>query len=188
MAIRIFIASIGNPPPHSYTFHSAGHILCNALNILLGHGPFTRSLSPTGFTSIGPTYTLYQSPVAMNISGKPVASAYKAFLRSLPEEERATTKLVVLHDDLENGLGKIKLKVGGSAKGHNGIKDCIRAMGGTEFVRIGVGIGRPISREPRDVAAYVLRKMTAQEMVSITDRAGMVLKMLEKMREGQLEE
>ena len=188
MAIRVLVASIGNPPPYSYTFHSAGHVLCNALNALLGHGPFTRSISPTGLTSAGPAYTLYQSPVAMNISGKPVASAYKAFLRSLPEEERATAKLVVLHDDLETGLGRIKLKVGGSARGHNGIKDCMRAMGEAEFARIGVGIGRPASREPRDVAAYVLRKMTAQEMVMISDRAEVVLRLLEKMREGQLEE
>ena len=124
----------------------------------------------------------------MNISGKPVASAYKAFLRSLPEEERATAKLVVLHDDLENGLGKIKLKVGGSAKGHNGIKDCTKTLGGTEFVRIGVGIGRPISREPRDVAAYVLRKMTPQERVTMTDRAEVVLRLLEKIREGKMAE
>lgn len=119
----------------------------------------------------------------MNVSGKSVATAYKGFLRDLPLDERSTARLVVIHDELESPLGKIKLKVGGSARGHNGIKSCIASLGGMDFVRFGVGIGRPESRESKDVANYVLRKMTPSEVMKIRDGVGEVFGMLEKLRE-----
>lgn len=120
----------------------------------------------------------------MNSSGKPVATAYKAFVRVLDSDERKAAKMVVLHDELEAPLGKIKLKVGGSARGHNGLKDIVQALGDSNFIRIGVGIGRPESRDSRDVANFVLRKMTMGEVARVTDAAGDALKMLEKIREG----
>ena len=116
----------------------------------------------------------------MNVSGKAVATAYKTFLSSLPADERATARLIVLHDELESSLGKIKMKVGGSAKGHNGIKSLLESLGGKEFVRVGVGIGRPVSRESSDVAAYVLRKMTTTEEDKIREGAWEVERLLEK--------
>ena len=103
-------------------------------------------------------------------------------MRTLDPAERSSATLVVLHDELESPLGKIKVKVGGSARGHNGIKDIGRALGGAEFVRIGVGIGRPASRDSRDVGDFVLRKMTAGEMARVRDGAGEVLKLVERMR------
>ena len=77
---------------------------------------------------------------------------------------------MVLHDELEGKLGNLKRRVGGSARGHNGIKSLVGAGGerlgadgrGT-MVRIGVGIGRPVSRESEDVSDWVLRNMTAKE-------------------------
>jgi len=184
MITRILIASIGNPAPHALALHSAGHVLSSALLSLLALPSLSRSNSPAGFTTTGGEYTLYQSPALMNVSGKPVATAYKAFLKNLAPDERISAKLVVLHDELESPLGKIKMKVGGSAKGHNGIKDIVRALGGADFVRIGVGIGRPESRESRDVANFVLRKMTAGEMARVRDGAGEVLMILDKIRSG----
>ena len=117
----------------------------------------------------------------MNVSGPAVATAWKVFLRELPNEERPRAKLVVVHDELEIPLGKIKVKSGGSAKGHNGLKSCVSSLGGMQFMRIGVGIGRPESRESRDVAAYVLRKMTAVELQKVEDVVGEVVDALVKM-------
>ncbi|MCJ1288336.1 hypothetical protein MMC26_007691, partial [Xylographa opegraphella] len=179
---RIFVASIGNPPPNALTFHSAGHILSCALVSLLAYPPFLRSTSPTGLMTTGTEYTLYQSPALMNVSGKPVVAAYRTFVKDLSPEERPRAKLLVLHDDLESPLGNIKLKVGGSAKGHNGIKDIIKALGGANFMRIGVGIGRPKSRESRDVANFVLRKMTIEEITRVQNGAEKVLIILKNIR------
>lgn len=120
----------------------------------------------------------------MNISGKSVAGAWKGFLRELTPDDRASARLLVVHDELESPLGKIKMKRGGSARGHNGIKSCIGSLGGMEFSRIGVGIGRPESRESRDVAAYVLRKMTAGEVMKVRNGVEEVLKAVGEMRDG----
>ena len=120
----------------------------------------------------------------MNVSGPAVATAWKAFLRDLPSEERSDSKLVVVHDELESPMGKIKVKIGGSAKGHNGLKSCLSSLGGMAFTRIGVGIGRPESRESTDVAAYVMKKMGPMEMQKIEDGLDEVLDALIEIRDS----
>lgn len=158
--------------------------MAEALQSHLGYPEFIKSKSPNGRISDGAEYTLYQSPSQMNVSGKPVAAAWRHFLGKLDEDEKATAKLVVLHDELELAPGKVKMKVGGSAKGHNGVKDIVRALGGTEFVRIGIGIGRPESRESTDVARYVLRKMSAGDTAKIKMATEDVARTLEQIRNG----
>ena len=74
-------------------------------------------------------YTLFQSPTYMNVSGKAVSSAWKEFQRELDNEDRERALLVILHDDLERAMGKIKLKKEGSTQGHNGITSIIGALG-----------------------------------------------------------
>lgn len=121
----------------------------------------------------------------MNVSGPPLAAAWRTFLRSLTSnEERRAARLVVLHDDLESPLGKTKTKTGGSANGHNGLKSCVNSLGVKGFVRIGVGIGRPESREKDDVSRFVLRKTKAVEANAISNAAGSVVMLLNEMREG----
>ncbi len=61
---------------------------------------------------------------------------------------------LVIHDELELPFGKIAFKVGGSAKGHNGLKSIIQAWGTADFARLRIGIGRPVHKEA--VAQYVL--------------------------------
>lgn len=121
----------------------------------------------------------------MNVSGPPLAAAWLSFLRGLPsDEERKAARLVVLHDELESPLGRIKVKVGGSVKGHNGLKSCVKALGTKGFVRVGVGIGRPESREPADVSRYVLRRMRANELEVVTGGVGEVVALLDELSEG----
>ncbi len=119
----------------------------------------------------------------MNVSGPAVAAAWKTFLRDLPHDDRPRAKLVVVHDELESPLGKIKVKIGGSARGHNGLKSCVGSLGGVSFARVGVGIGRPESRESRDVANYVLRKMTAVEVQKVNQGVEEVVEILMRMQE-----
>ncbi len=120
----------------------------------------------------------------MNVSGPAVATAWKAFLNGLPNAHRSNAKLVVVHDELESPLGKIKVKHGGSARGHNGLKSVTSSLGGMEYSRIGVGIGRPVSRESKDVANYVLRKMSPVEVQKVSDGVDMLVVDLVKMRDG----
>ena len=183
----LFVASIGNPPPaYANTLHSAGHTLLNSLREILAYPQFSKNRAlANGLTSSGDEYTLWQSPSLMNVSGKSVASAWKSWLRTLPSnEDRNVARLVVVHDELESPLGKIKLKQGGSPKGHNGIKSCVSSLGGMSFARIGVGIGRCESRQPQDVAAYVLSKMTMAELQKVWDGAGPLMMKLNELRDG----
>lgn len=96
--------------------------------------------------------------------------------------EQGNGRLVVVHDELELGMGEVKVRDGAaSAKGHNGLKDIARYMKGQKYMRIAVGIGRPESREPDVVAAYVLKKMSGNERMKIEGAVGRVEAALKRM-------
>jgi PTH1 family peptidyl-tRNA hydrolase len=119
------VCSIGNPgSTYRNTRHSAGHSIIELLREALQYPQFSTERQYGGLLSRGSyddTYTLFQSPSYMNISGKPVKTAWQAFLKDLDQEERARALLVVLHDELEKPIGQIKLKKTGSPSGHNGL-------------------------------------------------------------------
>ena len=103
--------------------------------------------------------------------------------------------LVILHDELEAPLGKVKIRRGGpekaSLRGHRGlisIMESLRGAGlhpprGSEggqlsILRVGVGIGRPSSRDKGSVADYVLTKMNDNEMKAVRAAARPVVDIL----------
>ncbi len=84
----------------------------------------------------------------MNKSGKSV-QAVMQFYKIAPQD------ILVVHDDIDLEVGKIKLKYAGSHGGHNGIRDIVAQCGTEEFWRLKLGIGRP--EDPRhDIVEYVL--------------------------------
>lgn len=80
---------------------------------------------------------------------------------------------MVVHDELEKPLGAISIRdaAGLSARGHNGLKSILQHLGKEGFVRVGVGIGRPVSRDRDDVSRYVLKKMSSVEKERIEGAA-----------------
>jgi PTH1 family peptidyl-tRNA hydrolase len=178
--VRLLVCSIGNPSPYLHTLHSAGHTVLTSLAASLSHPPFQKSRAyGNGLLSPGPVYTLWQSSSLMNISGSGVAAAWRQFLK---DDGGAEARLVVVHDELELGLGEVRVRDGNlSAKGHNGLKSIKEALRGAEYTRIGVGIGRPQSRDADAVAAYVLKKMSGVERSRIESCVGKVEGELRKM-------
>lgn len=85
----------------------------------------------------------------MNLSGVPVSQLVKK--HKIPLEH-----LIVMHDDLDIPAGTIRVKDGGSHGGHNGLKSIFEKLGGQDFLRIKIGIGRPPGRMP--VVDYVLQR------------------------------
>jgi len=166
----LLIASLGNPgSSYAHTLHSAGHTLVGALQRHTGAAPFVKDRKyGNGLTSHGGAgITLWQSTSYMNDSGPGLAAAWRAFCSSASAAGEPP-RLVVVYDDMELACGKFNVKggAGKSARGHNGLKSLLGVSGmkTVDFSRVGVGIGpRPLSREPDEVARFVLRKMTAAQ-------------------------
>jgi len=84
--------------------------------------------------------------------------------------------LIVLHDELDLAFGTVRIKQGGGNNGHNGLRSVTRAVGTPDYVRVRIGIGRPVGRQaPAD---FVLREFTATESAELPaildDAAGAV--------------
>ena len=94
---------------------------------------------------------------------------------------------MVVHDELESALGKVTVRDGGvSPKGHNGLKSCQQQLGGgMKWWRVGVGIGRPDSREPDVVSRYVMGKMTSFQRGALEKTTVAVFHELESIAEGK---
>jgi peptidyl-tRNA hydrolase, PTH1 family len=105
-------------------------------------------------TLAGVPVTLGIAHSYMNLSGGPVASL-RDFYKIPPE------RIVMIHDELDVPFGEIRLKRGGGAGGHNGLRSVSAALGSQDYYRVRFGIGRPPGR--MDPAAFVLRDFSAAE-------------------------
>ena len=90
----------------------------------------------------------------MNRSGVAVASLLAYY--KIPLEE-----LMVIHDDADLPLGKIRIKTKGTSGGHKGLASIIEQVGSQAFQRLRIGIGRENERE--DLSQYVLERFTKEE-------------------------
>jgi PTH1 family peptidyl-tRNA hydrolase len=82
--------------------------------------------------------------------------------------------VVVVHDEIDLPFGEIRTRLGGGLAGHNGLKSLKRELGGADFHRVRVGVGRPDSTDPDVVASYVLGRWRrpAGEVAELVERAG----------------
>jgi len=73
--------------------------------------------------------------------------------------------MVVVHDDIDLGFGRLRLKIGSSDGGHNGIKSINNIISSTEYFRLRIGVGRPPSGT--DPADYVLSRFSSEEIEEV---------------------
>ncbi|KAI2464243.1 peptidyl-tRNA hydrolase [Annulohypoxylon bovei var. microspora] len=190
---RFLIISLGNQAPYYECLHSAGHFALASLQKILGPSqpPFTseRHGGKSCLVSTGYEYTLVQSPTQMNISGPWFAKTWREMLQH-NQLQPADLGLVLVHDDLEEDLGRVKIRSWkASHRGHNGIKDINRVLKmsdfrGARWSRISVGIGRPVARDQGSVSDYVLKKMTRYQKDIIDEKVGpRVLECLRELEE-----
>ncbi len=105
----------------------------------------------------------------MNESGRAVGALLRFY--KIPVE-----RLLVIFDDLDLPFGAIRLRADGGAGGHNGMRSIIQHLGGNQFARLRMGIGRPPGR--MDPAAFVLQDFNRDEVAeldSLLDRAGQAI-------------
>ena len=97
----------------------------------------------------------------MNNSGVSVSGLVRKFKVKIEN-------LIVIHDDLDLPLGRIRIRLGGSSAGHKGINSIVQYIGNQEFIRVRIGIGRPNGQETAqngedEVISHVLSDFTAEE-------------------------
>lgn len=164
---RLVVISLGNPGEMRNTYHSAGHIVLQALQQAMGPSQPSFSAQRIGklntLASIGSQYSLLQSPAIMNVTGPWAAAAYRQQLVD-SRLGAAEVGVVLVHDDLEEELGVIKIREWKrSPRGHNGVKSVHAALGTNpavgKWARVSVGIGRPDARDKTAVSNFVLSKV-----------------------------
>jgi peptidyl-tRNA hydrolase, PTH1 family len=163
------IVGLGNPgPEYARTRHNAGFWLADELARRLG-GVFrneSRHHGELAKVRLGDTELWLLKPMSfMNRSGGPVQSVANFY--KVPVES-----ILVAYDDLDFPPGIIKLRQGGGAAGHNGIRD-IAPQVGDQFWRLRIGIGHPGDRSA--VLNYVLGRPSAEDARLIEEaiRAGL---------------
>jgi len=179
------ILGLGNPGPvYSHNRHNVGYWCVNRLARLLGVQLKARPLAAYGEGMVGGQPVLLAKPrTFVNRSGQAAASLLRNF-----KIERQT--MLVIYDELDLPLGTLRIKPGGGHGGHKGLRSIIGAVGGDDFPRIRVGIGRPVvdgepSWDPNDVADYVLSDPTPEDAKALQDAAARACEAAETvLREG----
>lgn len=151
------IVGLGNPGlEYEDTRHNLGFrvidALCHKHQIQLGRWKYHARW---GEGSIGRRTVVLAKPLTfMNLSGQAVKPMLKG-LKKGPEE------LIVIHDDIDLALGRIKVKSSGGDAGHKGIRSILDELGTDLFLRVRMGVGRP----PRgaEVVDYVLSPFSPEE-------------------------
>ncbi len=141
------IIGLGNPGRRYYnTRHSIGFRIVDCIAHRFEGIWKAKDFMEIAKVTINNDKVLLIKPLTfMNASGKVIPYLLKNGIK--PEN------ILVIHDELELAPGKIKLRFGGSARGHNGLRSIMDIIG-KEFARLSFGIGRPERRE--DVSSYVL--------------------------------
>ncbi|MCL1918262.1 MAG: aminoacyl-tRNA hydrolase [Peptococcaceae bacterium] len=114
----------------------------------------------------------------MNLSGMAVAEM-SGFYQLDPRD------ILIVHDDIDLALGKLRLRAQGSAGGHNGLKSIQTHLGTTEYWRLKIGVGRPGGE---DVAEYVLSPFAKAERKDLEEVVAKGVEFLELWLRGQAEE
>jgi len=151
------ILGLGNPgPQYQYTRHNVGFLALDALAEKYGVRLSKHNLNALwGQGSIGQETVLLAKPMTyMNESGL----AAKSLLRKCNLQ---ADRMIVLHDEIDLPLGKIKLKCKGGDAGQKGVRSIIQRLGDDEFARIRIGVGRPEDR--KDIVDYVLSPFERDE-------------------------
>jgi peptidyl-tRNA hydrolase, PTH1 family len=155
------IVGLGNPgKQYDQTRHNVGFgvidALADRLHLPLDQAKF-KGIYGKGIVQ-GEKVFLLKPLTYMNLSGESIFAMMDYFQMDIDD-------LVVIYDDLDLPVGRIRLRQKGSAGGHNGIKSTISHLGTQEFNRIRVGINRPSNGMA--ITDYVLGRFTKEEQEMI---------------------
>jgi PTH1 family peptidyl-tRNA hydrolase len=164
------VVGLGNPGrEHVNTRHNVGFRVAEALVERWGlprakdrfrgrisEGRIPAAAGSPGVGMAGPRVAVLCPQTYMNESGRSVGPARGAL--KLPLE-----RVLVVYDEIDLPFGEVRSRSGGGLAGHNGLKSLRRELGGSDFTRVRVGVGRPDSTDPEIVSAWVLGRFAEDE-------------------------
>ena len=168
--VEWLLVGLGNPgDKYDNTRHNVGFAaidqLAEELRVPVQKLKY-RALTQT--VELGGAKVLLMKPITyMNLSGEAVGEAARFF--KIPADH-----VLVLSDDVSLPVGKLRIRKGGSAGGHNGLKSIIQHLGTDQFPRVKIGVGEK-PHPDYDMADWVLGKFTGEDLKAITQaiqRAG----------------
>ncbi|MDN6264095.1 aminoacyl-tRNA hydrolase [Corynebacterium casei] len=155
----LLVVGLGNPgPKYERTRHNIGFEAAQEL-VERHFGRFSahkRTNAEVAALNIGGRRVIVAKPrTFMNVSGGAVKALANYFKIS-------PANIVVIHDELDMDFGEVRMRLGGGAHGHNGLRDTTKALGTKDYHRLSCGIGRPPGRMAP--AAYVLKPFAKKEL------------------------
>ncbi|MFA5708155.1 aminoacyl-tRNA hydrolase [Mycolicibacterium sp.] len=158
MADTLLVVGLGNPGPnYAKTRHNVGFMVVDILADRMREKfkVHKRSGAEAITGRLGGRAVVVAKPrVFMNESGRQVGPLAK-FYSVEPAD------VIVVHDELDIDFGRIRLKAGGGAAGHNGLRSVSSSLGSNDFQRVRIGIGKPPGQ--KSGAAFVLEQFNAAE-------------------------
>ena len=172
--VQWLLVCLGNPgKDYENTRHNIGFMAADELE-KREHTRINklRYRALTGEVTIAGERVLVIKPQTyMNLSGESVKLA-GGFYKIPPE------RVLVISDDVSLPLGKLRIRAGGSAGGHNGLKNIIQHLGTDQFPRIKVGVGAPEHPE-HEMVNWVIGNFTPAEKKVVADAVGKALDAVE---------
>lgn len=182
-SIEYIIAGLGNPDrKYESTRHNSGFIMldyiADKLGVKINRVKFKSTVAEA---RIGSHRVLLMKPSTyMNNSGQAVVEAMNFY--KIPAEN-----VIILLDDINLDVGKMRIRSKGSDGGQNGMKNIIYLSGSDKFPRIKIGIGKKPNPE-YDLAAWVLSKFTKDELKALEKIAENSYDAVELIMDGNISE
>lgn len=157
------VVGLGNPgEKYLGTRHNLGY---EVVEKLAGHFSASLDISKSdrsrlaAIQNAGQRVILACPTTFMNLSGEAVAALIRR------NGVKDVGRLIVVHDELDIEPGRVKVKRGGSAAGHNGLKSIRQHVGSDDFVRVRIGVGKP--PDPRNGRNWVLKRPTQEDRLKL---------------------
>ncbi len=174
----ILIIGLGNPgEKFKKSRHNIGRLVVSSWQFVVGFPDFKFEKKFNTLISKGifdkKKVTLALPETFMNKSGKSVKSLTTNY-------KIQTTNLLVVHDDIDLPLGKIRISKGRGSAGHKGVESVIKELGTKNFIRLRIGI-RPENFKQKNVEKFVLEKFNEKEWhktKEIINRSGLAIEMI----------
>lgn len=166
------VVGLGNPgtkyagSPHNVGFEVA-NLLAERWDLPRARTKFAGLLTEGRTGPGGPRVAVLLPQTYMNEAGRSVGPARGTYRLALE-------RVLVIHDEIDLAFGDVRTRLGGGLAGHNGLKSLKAELGGADFARVRVGVGRPDSTDPEIVSAHVLgafRQAKAEVAALVGDAA-----------------